>query len=188
MNCFEVMLGSLFPLTHASTTPTSSLNLMIPGGDKSFANYMGVKREDFEATWSKQMSANTVTSMINGLHSVGVLNRNRFKGERGLACAAGDENDRRRAIARAKETLAHVRTWLWAVRRDGKRTGESINRAIVLFLCCRFCFISCSFLVCRCHSLPVPKGFTFVGVVEQYVASLWLLQKVFGWGEVRSTR
>ena len=83
---------------------------MIPGGDKSFANYMGVKREDFEATWSKQMSANTVTSMINGLHSVGVLNRNRFKGERGLACAAGDENDRRRAIARAKETLAHVRT------------------------------------------------------------------------------
>lgn len=94
---------------------------------------MGVSRAEFEATWSKQMAANTVTSMVNGLHPVGVLNRNRFRGERGLACAAGGESDRARAVARAQATLARV--------------------------------------------------FTFVGATERYVASLWLLQRVFGWGE-----
>ena len=74
----------------------------------SFANYMGVPRREFEATWSKQMSANTVTSMVNGLRPLGVLNRNRFRGEKGLACAAGAEADQQRAIARAQATLARV--------------------------------------------------------------------------------
>lgn len=79
------------------------------------------------------MSSNTVTSMVNGLMPLGVLNRNRFREEKGLACAAGDEADQKRAVAHAQATLARV--------------------------------------------------FTFVGITEDYVASLWLLQRVFGWGE-----
>mmetsp|Transcript_28295 Transcript_28295/g.36602 ORF Transcript_28295/g.36602 Transcript_28295/m.36602 type:complete len:450 (+) Transcript_28295:61-1410(+) len=75
----------------------------------SFANYMGVSQSEFEKTWAKQLSANTMTSMINGLKPLGVLNRNRFSGE-DLSCFKNRDLAVKEARTRLLVTFTFVGT------------------------------------------------------------------------------